>query len=281
MDWLPVALIGLLMGGVVNVLADELPAGRWLCLPRYRNGRWLTPSTWLHVTAHAFGLRHEPHRRCKNANAGRAERRAVPWRYVLVAIASSLLITFTYVIAIDLHELSSAETLIWLTQVFFFILIAVIDLEQKRIHAPSLLAIGALAIVRAFAFPLSPPTTAAILFGALCAGLAFSLVYLGGRLFARLASKRWLLPKDVTVFGRGDVYLMTVGGLILGFPDVLNAMALAILLGGIVALFYLTVKRASGGYQPFTALPYGPCIIASIYVVMLLPGDVNGFIAGL
>lgn len=281
MEWLPVALIGLLMGGVVNLLADDPSIGRPPGLPRYPNGRWRRPSAWLHVTTRAFGLRHEPHRGCKHSSAGRAERRVVSWRYALVAIASSLLITLTHVIAIDRYELSSAETLIWLTQVFFFILIAVIDLEQKRIHSPSLLAIGALAIVRAFAFPLSPPTTVAILVGALCAGLAFSLVYLGGRLFARLASKRWLLPKDVTAFGKGDVYLMTVGGLIVGFPDVLNAMALAILLGGIVALFYLAVKRASGGYQPFTALPYGPYIIASIYVVMLLPGDVNGFIAGL
>ena len=281
MDWLLVALIGLLIGGVVNVLADDLPAGRKPGLPRYPDGSHRPLAAWLGATAFAFRLRHEPHRGCKFSSACRAKRRTVSWRYPLVAIASSFLMTLTYVIAIYIHELSLVQTLIWLTQVVFFVLTAIIDLEQEQIHSASLLAAGALAIVRAIAFPLSSPTTAAMLVGALCAGLAFSLVYLGGRLFARLASKRWNMPKDVTAFGRGDVYLMAVGGLIVGFPDILIAMALAILLGGIGALIYAAAKRASGGYQPFTVLPYGPYILASIYVVMLLPGEVSNFLIGI
>lgn len=281
MDWLLLALIGLLMGGVVNLLADDLPAGRKPGLPRFPNGSRRPLSSWLGVTAFAFQLRQAPDTRSAGSGSHRATRGTLSWRHPLVEITLAALMTLTQAVAINIRLLSVAETLIWQGQVVLFVLIGIIDLEHRRISLAPLLASGALAIVRALAFPLSLPTTAAMLLGALCAGLAFSLVYLGGRLFTRLASKRWDIPEDVTTFGSGDVYLMTAAGLIVGFPDVMIAMALAILLGGIGALLYLAVKRASGGYQPFTALPYGPYILASIYVVMLLPGEVSGYFAGL
>lgn len=281
MDWLLLALIGLLLGGVVNVLADDLPAGRWPGLPRYPNGRRRPLAAWLGVTAFAFQLRQAPDTRSAGSGFQSAARGTLSWRYPLLEIALAALIALTQAVAIDIRQLSAAETLIWQGQVVLFVLIGIIDLEHRQISLAPLLAAGALAIVRAFAFPLSLPTTAAVLIGALCAGLAFLLVYLGGRLFARLASRRWNMPKRVTAFGSGDVYLMAVGGLILGYPKILIAMALAILLGGIGALFYLAAKRASEGYRPFTVLPYGPYILASIYVVTLLPNDVSGFVAGL
>lgn len=281
MDWLLLALIGLLIGGVVNILADDLPVGRKPGLPRYPNGRRRPLAAWLGVTAFAFQLRQAPDTRSAGSGCHSAARGTLSWRHPLVEIALAALMTLTQAVAIDIRLLSVAETLIWQSQVALFVLIGIIDLEHRQISVAPLLAVGALAIVRAFAFPLSLPTTAAMLMGALCAGLAFSLVYLGGLFFARLASRRWNMPEDLTAFGSGDVYLMTLGGLIVGFPDVLIALALAILLGGVGALFYMAAKHASGGYQPFTALPYGPQILISIYIVMLLPNEVSGFVAGL
>ena len=264
------ALIGLLMGGVVNVLADDLPAGRKPGLPRYPNGSRRPLAAWLGVTAFAFRLRQALDKRSADSRSHCAARGTLSWRYPLVEIALAALMTLTQAVAIDIRLMSVPEALIWQGLVVLFVLIGVIDLEHRRIPLAPLLAVGALAIVRASAFPLSPPTTAAMLIGVLCAGLVFSLVYLGGRLFARLASKRWNMPKDVSAFGSGDVYLMTVGGFSVGFPDVLIAMALAVLLGGIVALVYAAAMRAHGRYRPFTALPYGPQILISIYLVMLL-----------
>ena len=281
MDRLLVVLIGLLIGGVVNVLADDLPAGRKPGLPRYPNGSRRPLAAWLGVTAFAFQLRQAPDTRSADSGPHCAARGTLSWRYPLVEIASAALMTLTQAAAIDIRPLSVLEALIWQAMVILFLLIAIIDLEHRQIPMAPLLATGALAIVRAFAVPLSSSTTAAMLGGALCGGLSFSLVYLGGRLFARLASRKWNMPRCVTAFGKGDVYLMTVGGLIAGYPDVLIAMSLAILLGGIGALFYIAAKHAQGGYQPFSALPYGPYILISIYVVMLLPGEVSGLVAGL
>ena len=118
-----------------------------------------------------------------------------------------------------------------------------------------------------------------MLVGAACAGFAFSLVYRGGRLFARTALRHRREP--ATVFGRGDVTLMTMGGFIVGFPNVLVAMALAILLGGSGALVFLLAKSASGGYRRFSAMPYAPFILISTYLVMLLGDELNHLILGL
>lgn len=281
MDRLLVALIGLLIGGVVNVLADDLPAGRKPGLPRYPNGSRRPLAAWLGVTAFAFQLRQSPNARSTESESNSVARGTLSWRYPLVEITAAVLMTLTQAAAIDFPRLSVTEALIWQALVGLFLLIAIIDLEHRQIPLTPLMAAGTLAIIRALALPFTPATIAATLGGALCAGFAFSFVYFGGRLFARLATRKWNMPNDVTAFGQGDVYLMVLGGLIVGYPDVLIAMALAILLGGIGALFYMAAKRASGGYQPLSALPYGPYILISIYVVMLLPGEVSGLVAGL
>lgn len=281
MDKLLAALIGLALGGVVNVLADDLPAGRWPRLPRYPGGRRRPLLAWLGVTAFAFGLRQAPDTQSEDSRTDRAQRRRLNWRYPLVELALSALTPLTDAISIDNQALSLEETLIWQTLVVLFVLIAIIDLEHKRIHSASLLATSALAIIRLLALQQSPPTGAAMLLGAFCAGLVFSLVFLGGRLFSRWAPKRWDLPADVTVFGRGDVYLMAVGGLIVGFPAILAAMALTILLGGIGGIAYLATARAAGGCQRFIALPYAPYILTSTYIVMLLRGEISRLLFGM
>ena len=74
---------------------------------------------------------------------------------------------------------------------------------------------------------------------------------------------------------------MTVGGLIVGFPHTLVLMAMTIVLGGIAAAGYILAKSRSGGYQRFSAIPYAPFILASVYAVLLLRGDVSQLIFGL
>ena len=280
MDTLLVALLGLLVGGLINSLADDLPTGRQPSPPKYPNGRRRPPLAWLGATAFLLNLRRASQTTDESTDDD-CERQELSWRYPLVEIALSASMTLVFAVARDMHAMSIEETLLYLALVALFVLIAVIDLEHMRILVTPLLACCLLALVRAFAFPQSPPTFASMLVGALCACLVFSLVYLGGRLFARLAERYGHSPADITVFGRGDVYLMTVGGLIAGFPNVLVIMALTILLGGIGALTYLLRKSASGGYQRFSAFPYAPYILTSIYVVMLLRGEASRLIFGL
>ena len=130
---------------------------------------------------------------------------------------------------------------------------------------------AALALVDTALLPQPGPNLASALVGGLCGGATFSLVYVGGSLFRRLQG-----GIDTTVFGKGDVYLMAVGGLMLGFPNVLAAMLIAILLGGVGAALYVLVLRLRGRpYQRFTALPYAPYILTATYLVLLFQGEIG------
>lgn len=279
MDTLIISLLGLLLGGVVNALADDLPAGRMPSLPRYPDGCRRPPLAWLGITAFALRLREAPGAANGAAVYDDSPPGILSWRYPLVEVALSALMMMTFAVARNVYVLSLLETLIWLAFVALFVLIAVIDLEHRRILASPLLACALLASLRAIAFPHNPPTAASMLAGALLACLVFSLVYLGGRIFVSLAARTQRVP--ATAFGRGDVYLMTVAGVIVGFPQVLSVMALTILLGGIGALGCVLVMSASAGYRRFSAMPYAPFILASIYLVMLLRDELNRLIFGL
>lgn len=279
MDTLIISLLGLVVGGVVNALADDLPAGRMPKLPRYPDGCRRPPLAWLGITAFALGLRQAPKAENGASTDDISERRILSWRHPLVEVALSAVMTLTFAVARNVYVMSLFETLIWLATVALFVLIAVIDLEHRRILPAPLLACALLALLRAIAFPHNPPTAASMLAGALFACLIFWLVYLGGRIFVKLALRHQ--PAPATAFGRGDVYLMTVGGLIVGFPLVLAATALTILLGGIGALSCVLVMSASSGYRPYSAMPYAPFILASIYLVTLLRDELNSLLFGL
>lgn len=280
MDVLLAALFGLLAGGVVNALADDLPAGRRPRLPRYPDGSPRPALAWLGITAFALRLRCPPPSDADKSLEG-CQSALLSWRYPLVELVLLAMTTLTYTVARNRLELPSEETLIYLIWVALFVLIAVIDLEHMRIPPPPLLACVMLAIIRALAFPQSLPTFASMLAGAACVCFAFSLLYRGGCLFARLAARRQHPKPELTALGRGDVYLMTVAGFIVGFPHALVAMALSILLGGIGAAAYMLAKSRTGGYQQFSAIPYAPFILASVYAVLLLRGEVSQLIFGL
>ena len=273
-----VALFGLMLGGVVNALADDLPAGRAPRLPRYPAGGRRPFRAWLGIAAFGLRLRCAPQSAVGTASGDR-EPQLLSWRHPLAEVATSALMTLTYAIARGRHAMPLGGILIWLGLLALFVLIAVIDIEHMRIAAAPLFACALLALLRAIALPQYPPSFASMLVGAWCACLGFTLIYLGGRLFAKIAARHRHQP--VTAFGRGDVYLMTVAGLIVGFPHALAAMVLTILLGGIGAVGYSMAKRASGSYQRFSAIPYAPFILTATYAVMLLGAEVSHLAFGI
>ena len=280
MDYCLVALIGLAAGALINLLAEALPAGRMPSAPRYADGRRRPPIAWLGIAASALQRRRAPQSAAESAS-GDSKPASLSWRYPLVEAALSALMLLAYAVARDRYALSAAETLIWLALVALFVLIAIIDLEHRRVPLSPLLACGLLALIRVIARPQSSPPLASMLVGAAFAGFCFGFVYLGGRLFALIAARKQPNLRDMTVFGRGDVYLMTVGGLIVGFPQALIAVALTLMLGGAGAACRLAAMRVSGGYRRFRALPYAPYILASVYAIMLSRAELSRLFFGL
>jgi leader peptidase (prepilin peptidase)/N-methyltransferase len=104
-----------------------------------------------------------------------------------------------------------------------------------------------------YAWPIMAPTIPDALIGALVGGLF---------LFAidRLV---WLLIKK-DGFGMGDVKLMAMAGLFLGWQMTLVAYFFAILAGGCYAAFLLATGRAKRGAY----LPFGPFLSAGVLTAL-------------
>lgn len=258
-----IALAGILLGGLVNALADNLPQGRLLAIPRYRDGAARPLVAWLGLGAFLCDRR--------SIHGGNSDSQdKLSWRYPLTELALTALLLTTYYVAGAKSQTSIGQQLLWHLYAVVFVLLAVVDIEHKQILIWPVIVTSLLALFDAAVFPQHPPDWPSSLAGGGVGGMVFSLVYAGGQVFARVFHGRRELP---TPFGKGDVYLIAMGGLILGFPNALVAMAIAIFLGGSGALAYLLVARLRGRrYQRFTALPYGPYILAATYFVMLFPG---------
>jgi prepilin signal peptidase PulO-like enzyme (type II secretory pathway) len=79
-------------------------------------------------------------------------------------------------------------------------------------------------------------------------------------------------------FGYGDVLMATLSGLILGPERLFFAMFITVFLGALGALVWLVARRLSGmGYSMFTALPYGPYIVAGTIILLLFSTQVMMF----
>ncbi len=233
-------LLGLLVGGIVNLFSTELAARRQLGTPEWRQaraaaGRWrFTLQFW------------------KQTAAGRA------WqlRNLLVWLFYSLLGLAAGAWQADLrlpYELSVAV-------LGYLGVVTVMDIEHKVILYPVvasglLLATGSGWWLRGWG---------ATLMGGLAGFvLMYALYWLGERLYQGLARARGE-PATEIALGFGDVNLAALLGLWLGWPGVLAGLFLAIFLGGGYSLAYLVIQSVRRRYSAFTALPYGPFLVAAL-----------------
>ena len=254
-------LAGILLGGLVNALTDNLPQGRLLARPRYPDGAPRPLVAWLGLGSFLCNLRRSP----DNGTPGQ-----LGWRYPLTELALAGLLPATHLAGI---RAPLGQQVLWQSCVVIFILLAIVDIEHKRVLFSPVLAVTALALFDAAVYPQPPPALPSSLAGGVAGGLVFSLVYAGGLIYRRFLASRAEIP---TAFGKGDICLMAMGGFVLGFPNVLVAMAAAVFLGGAGALAWLAAVRLRGrGYERFTALPYGPYILAATYAVMMCSGSTS------
>jgi leader peptidase (prepilin peptidase)/N-methyltransferase len=245
------ALLGLLIGALINLAADQLP--RWRRLKRapfcpYCD-RPRPPWAWVSTLAY---LRFKPG--CLHCAA------PISWRHPLVELATAALFAFLWY--------RCGQTGQWAFLVLYslycviFVLVLVIDLEHKLILNVVMYPAWALALVGSFFHPEPYYYRLALLGGVIGFGLLY-LVYLLGELFVKVMSKMRGKPVHAVAFGFGDVRLGGFIGLVLGFPDVLDAIFVAIVLGGLVGLFYWFVRAVIlRRYSLFTAIPYGPFLVA-------------------
>jgi len=232
-----IAIVGILVGAVVNRLGTDLPARRPPQRPRCpycgRPRRWYQ---WVAVPAVALGQGRCPH--CAAP---------IPLRYPLVELALAFLFSFLYLrygltIRFGFFALYTA----------IFVLIGVTDLERRLILNVVSIPAMALAVLGSF-FTGHVTWWSALLGGVI--GYVFFLV-------AALLGNALLGPGAM---GGGDVKLAGFVGLVVGFPFVVVALVLTILSGGLVSFFLLV----TGLRSLRSPIPYGPFLIVGGWVTMI------------
>lgn len=293
-----VVLIGLLAGGVVNALADDLPLRRPLRLPRYvgpekkriirstvegvedplafarQDDEPRPPIAWLGLTAFLFGKRVSP------------QGVRLSWRYPLTELLTAALMAITVLAAHQINQnpdtgsVDLLQRLFWLVYMAIFALIIVIDMEHKLILFVVIIPAAALALLDAVITTYPPGLVEALIGGAAGFGVFF-LMYNGGFLFTYIMGKLRGQEIDEVAFGYGDVMMAGLSGLILGWRALIFALFITVFLGAFGAIAYLLSRRLMGArYSAFTALPYGPYIVAGTIIILLYRVPVTDFLLG-
>lgn len=251
------ALFGLIVGAAINLLSDQLP--------RWRNVRRLPfcpacqaprPARAAIATlAYLSGTA-----RCRSCGV------RIRARHPLVELGTAALFAFLWV----RYGAPGEQVLLLLYTVYssILILVLVIDLEHKLILNIVMYPAWAIALLGSLIHPTDYFSRLALIGGALGFGILF-LVYLMGELFVKMMSRARGKPINAVAFGFGDVRLGGFLGLILGFPYVLHAIFYAILLGGLAGMIYWLIRAVIlRNYSLFTAIPYGPFLVAGGMAVL-------------
>ncbi len=266
---LVVIFVGLAAGGIVNALADDLPHYRRPRLPHYPDETPRPISAWLGLTAFLLNKRVSP---------GGAK---LSWRYPAAEFATIAGMILAVIVRYSRTDVTDTQLLFWLFYMAIFVLITVIDLEHRLILFSVIIPSCIIAIMDAIITPTQrdPNLERALLGGALGFGVFF-VMYIGGALYVYVSN---MSGRNITevAFGYGDVMMATLSGLILGVEAVIFAIFITVFLGALGALLWLVAKRLSGsGYSMFTALPYGPYIVAGTFIMLLFSSQVRLFMVG-
>jgi leader peptidase (prepilin peptidase)/N-methyltransferase len=218
------AIIGLLIGGVLNVLADVLPSKQRFQAPfcTHCNTR-KAAIAWLATTGYVLRKEH-----CTNCGI------PIPRRNLLVELTTAVTFAFVYY-----GYGPSGYTLLLSIYMAILILVTVIDLEHRLVLNKVILPAILLALLAA---PFTPDLSwKQAVVGGLVGFVIFyliAIIYPGG-------------------MGAGDVKLAAFIGLITGFPDVFVAIVVTIFAGGLISLLLvLTRIRSMRDY-----IPYGPFLV--------------------
>ena len=232
-----IIIIGWLAGCLVNYLADVLPIRRKLtspfCLSCEATQSYRNYLIWP--------------RRCETCGKRR------PIRTWIVEVIYIFIALWLWNFPPDHLGFGVGFTLL-----IYFGLVVVIDLEYRLILHPVSLIGGILGLIIGIWLH---GITNTLIGGIAGFGIMFALYFLGAML-AKVIAKAKNQTIDEDALGFGDVMLGSVLGLLLGWPGIVLGLILAVLIGGLVSMFYVVWLLVKGEYKSFIAIPYGPFLIA-------------------
>jgi leader peptidase (prepilin peptidase)/N-methyltransferase len=255
------AVLGWIAGFFVNYAADVLPVTR----------RFSQPAC-LHCQAEFSWTDYLTLRACRSCKTHRSLR---TWIVQIAAVASFLYFWLFPPIGLGLP--------LGLIVLIYFGVIIVIDLEHRLILHPTSIFGAALGLVagtylhsridnNGFLIGLGM----SVLGGLFGFGIMF-ILYQVGALVAQMRARKMQAAgqadDEEEALGGGDVYLLGILGLMLGWPFIFNAFIIGVLLGGLVSFLYLIVlfvRRRYSSEALMTFIPYGPYFILGAFYVLFL-----------
>ncbi len=226
------ALLGLVVGNFLNWTSDYLPRLSSSCTVSLSDPPTRPiPVLWRLLTSSSY-------------RRGLALFQKPPWLEIAVELLAALLLGYLW-----LRFGFSRELVLLAFAGSFFLLIAAIDLKYRLVPNVLVFPAGVVALLLAFVPP-GHRTLLALLGGAV-GTLPFLLVV-------------FLKPGSI---GGGDVKLATLIGLVVGFPQVLWALSIGILAGGIAAIVLFLTRR----WGPKSHIPYAPFLCLGTMISLLWP----------
>ena len=247
-------LLGMVVASFLNVCCDRLPAGKSLVYPPSHCSACqhrLSAKDLIPVFSYLW-LRG----RCRYCQA------SIPRRLLWVEIATAVLFGFAY-----WHYGLSIELAIALFYISLFMVLLVIDLEHglilNKVVYPALVVALLISIFFSIFLPqleIVPEIKQAAIGGGigLVVFLLVAIVSRGG-------------------MGWGDVKLAALIGLVTGFPLIIVALLMGIILGGLVAGLLLALKIR----KRKEAIPFGPFLSVATIVTLLWGSDILNWYLGL
>ena len=243
-------IIGAVCGIIINYLSDVLPIYR-------RPGKPLCSNCAKPFTLYNYLISF----RCKNCGEG-------------VSVRTITVLVLSIAAAIFLWSYPFQNLSFWWTlpALIFLGVILVIDIEYRVVLIQtSIFGFGLMLLLGLVnqGFSLKGFLTTAT------GGLAgFSIMiglYYFGILFSKIMSKIRKQEIEEIALGFGDVYVSTFLGLLIGWPSIISAIIMAVLLSGGFSILYLAILSLLKKYKSFSAIPYTPfLIIGAILVTYLL-----------
>jgi leader peptidase (prepilin peptidase)/N-methyltransferase len=253
------AILGLAVGSFLNVCIDRLPRNESIVLPPSHCEacqRKLAVKDNIPVFSYL-----RLHGRCRYCQA------AIPRRLFWVELATALIFAFLYWWCVIFKpELGIAAFGVLAFYACLFIIIFVIDLEHglilNKVVYPGMVVALLLAL-----YPwswLNESIVTRVAYAALGGGIGFAIF-----LVIAIVSRGGM--------GWGDVKLAALIGLATGFPLVFLAIIMGAILGGIVAVALMIVKK-----RKFKeAIPFGPFLALAAMVTLLWGSNILSWYLGL
>jgi leader peptidase (prepilin peptidase) / N-methyltransferase len=231
------ALLGWVAGGLLNYLADTLPA------QRQRERDQANPANRLPAPL----FRYFPWPKTSPELSQWSSLR--PWLVqILMSLTAALLWLHTpYILGFALNLLILLN----------LGLVMVIDLEHRLILFSTVIPVALLGLASGWA-RLGLLNT---MLGGLAAISISMIIFIFGRLFTDLLGRLRHRKIEEVAFGFGDVLFSGVIGLLIGWPQILHCLLVTILAGGLFSLIYLLILLGQRRYNFGRALPVAPLLI--------------------